>query len=261
MSKQLKALLVMFIVLVFCATLFGCGAEVKKTPVPTPVQTKEKIATPQATTVVVVTASPSPTVKSTIKPKPVSGLVSEPVVKPKATAAPKKIVEVPQKIITTTTPIDLNDYSKVLIEDHSLTFPNPVAASIANAKLALEYVNGYVLMKGATFSFNDVVGERTSKRGFVVGPLIRGEGLGGGVCKSSTALYQAARDAKLMIIERHNHSEAVPYAKQGDDAAIAYGIYDNRFKNNTNYDLIINCSLTGNVANVKIYKLILQGKG
>ena len=37
----------------------------------------------------------------------------------------------------------------------------------------------------------------------------------------------------LEIIERHPHSGKVPYIEQGKDAAVAYGNYDFKFKNNT----------------------------
>ena len=43
----------------------------------------------------------------------------------------------------------------------------------------------------------------------------------------------------IEIIERHDHSNKVPYAKTGDDAAVAHGGYDFKFKNNNNYDLKI----------------------
>lgn len=151
-----------------------------------------------------------------------------------------------------------NESSKdlVLIEDHYLTFPNTVASSIFNAELALKYVNGYILPAGKIFSFNTVVGERTKARGFISGPLVKGYGIGGGVCKASTILYQAARDAGLTIIERHNHSIIVPYAKPGTDAMVSWPGFDNRFLNNKSYDLLFKCSLTGNIGNVKIYEII-----
>ena len=50
---------------------------------------------------------------------------------------------------------------------------------------------------------------------------------------------KATKDAVLKvdgleIIERHEHSGYVPYIEKGKDAAVAYGSYDFKFKNNTN---------------------------
>ena len=35
------------------------------------------------------------------------------------------------------------------------------------------------------------------------------------------------------MIERHQHSGHVPYIQKGKDAAVAYGSYDFKFKNNS----------------------------
>ena len=61
------------------------------------------------------------------------------------------------------------------------------------------------------------------------------QGLGGGNCQVSTTLYNAVLKVDgLEIIERHEHSGYVPYIEKGKDAAVAYGSYDFKFKNNTN---------------------------
>lgn len=149
-------------------------------------------------------------------------------------------------------------YTKVLIENHSLKLPKTNMNSIANARLALKFINGYVLKSKCIFSFNTIVGPRNKSKGFLWAPLITGFGWGGGVCKASTVLYQAARDAGLEIIERNNHTKIVPYAKPGDDAMVSYGTSDNRFKNN-NFDIQINCSLGSDcIAHVQIYKLVYE---
>ena len=61
------------------------------------------------------------------------------------------------------------------------------------------------------------------------------KGLGGGNCQISSTLYNAVLTIpSLKVVERHEHSNKVPYAKKGKDAAVAYGSYDFKFKNNTN---------------------------
>lgn len=91
---------------------------------------------------------------------------------------------------------------------------------------------------GETFSFCDTVGKATSAKGYKEADIyVNGEkkrGLGGGNCQVSTTLYNAVlKVPELEVIERHQHSGNVPYIQDGKDAAVAYGTYDFKFKNNT----------------------------
>jgi vancomycin resistance protein YoaR len=54
---------------------------------------------------------------------------------------------------------------------------------------------------------------------------------GGGVCQTSTTLYNAALLAGLAVVERHPHVFAPRYAAPGRDAAVAYPNIDLRFRN------------------------------
>lgn len=105
-----------------------------------------------------------------------------------------------------------------------------------NLRLAAEAINGYVIEPGATFSFNEVVGDTTAERGYKEAPVLYSSGLGssdgGGICQVSTALYIAAVKADLEIVERHPHSVPSDYAPIGLDATIVYGSRDLRIKNN-----------------------------
>lgn len=118
--------------------------------------------------------------------------------------------------------------------------PNlPPEGNKKNAELAAKLVNGTVVAPGAVFSFNQVVGPRTRARGFVEGLSIvrtsRGSkfvpDVGGGICRTSTAIHQAVLKAGLQPLERHSHSMPVEYAEPGEDAAVAWGQWDYRFKN------------------------------
>lgn len=101
-----------------------------------------------------------------------------------------------------------------------------------NLRLAAEAINGYVIEPGATFSFNEVVGDTTAERGYKEAPVLYSSGLGssdgGGICQVSTALYIAAVKADLEIVERHPHSVPSDYAPIGLDATIVYGSRDLR---------------------------------
>ncbi len=128
---------------------------------------------------------------------------------------------------------------------------------IHNIRLAVGKINGYTLVPGQGFSFNQVVGPRTANRGYRTATvLLHGEktqDYGGGVCQVSTTLFQAARAAGLTITERHSHQKDVGYAHPGDDAAVDYGNKDMSFTNSTNQKVTIEASVGNGVVGVVIY--------
>ena len=138
-----------------------------------------------------------------------------------------------------------------------------------NIQHAFDYINGYILEPGKTFSFNNVVGERTEARGFfpaieyVYGEHV--EGCGGGVCQASTTLYQAAVCAGLQIVKREPHSDAVSYADYGKDATV-YWVgkrkIDFSFKNNTDGSIYIIAGVQQDPSNKKrlIAKVTIYGE-
>lgn len=117
------------------------------------------------------------------------------------------------------------------------TYFNSPAGRTTNIKQACKYIDGTLLSPGAVFSFNEVVGQRTEKRGFAKATIYRGqevaEGFGGGICQVSTTLFNAALLGNLTIVERSQHSMKVHYVDAGRDAAISWGTQDFKFKNNT----------------------------
>lgn len=80
---------------------------------------------------------------------------------------------------------------------------------------------------------------------------------GGGKCQVSSTLYNAVLAVpSLQVIERHEHSSKVPYIAKGKDAAVAYGSYDFKFKNNTGFDIQLLISCDENSVSAKILKII-----
>lgn len=104
-----------------------------------------------------------------------------------------------------------------------------------NARLAAEALNGRVVSPGAVFSFNRAVKPWTIDQGYVKAPVsFDGElvlAYGGGICQTSTTLYNAALLAGLPIVERHPHVFAPHYVIPGRDAAVAQYTVDLRFQN------------------------------
>ena len=59
----------------------------------------------------------------------------------------------------------------------------------------------------------------------------------------------------LVVIERHEHSNNVPYVAKGKDAAVAYGSYDFKFRNDLNNSIKILASTDGNYVYTSIVEL------
>ena len=100
--------------------------------------------------------------------------------------------------------------------------------------LAAERISGTEIGAGEEFSFNRAVGKRTRENGFEEAAVIfDGEfvqGVGGGVCQTSTTLFGAALRAGMEITESHPHSLSVGYAPPSQDAMVSE-YSDLKFKN------------------------------
>ena len=129
------------------------------------------------------------------------------------------------------------------LASYSTSYGSSIANRRHNVEKAAAYIDGTLLAPGDVFSYNDVVGPRTRRRGWRTAPeYLRGEvvqGTGGGVCQPSSTLYNAVLLANLKIVERTNHSMPVAYVPAGRDATVSYGSLDLRFQNSTDAPIYI----------------------
>ena len=126
-----------------------------------------------------------------------------------------------------------------------------------NLYLACEAINGLVLNPGETFSFNDVVGQRTAQKGYksaveVWGDDEEAEFLGGGIGQVASALYHCALLSDLEVTYRVNQDFAPPYCKAGLDVAIGWRSPDFQFVNSTGYPIQIEASGLYGVVEIQI---------
>ena len=141
--------------------------------------------------------------------------------------------------------IKLSDLDSGAYPDLLSTFTTKYGTSDANRNtniaLAAKSINSVVLMPGETFSYNDLIGECSTKTGYKAATIyLNGElstGIGGGICQVSTTLYNAVIRANLEIVERRNHSLGVTYVPSGQDAMVSIGTQDFKFKNNRDYPI------------------------
>lgn len=112
-----------------------------------------------------------------------------------------------------------------------------------NIERGVASFNGKVVKAGERLSFNKTTGLRTLENGFHRAPEIVGgayvDGVGGGICQVSSALYNAVIHANLKVIERTNHGLPVNYIEMGADATVYDNRYDFIFENNTGEPIYI----------------------
>ncbi|OZB98812.1 VanW family protein [Paenibacillus sp. XY044] len=126
-----------------------------------------------------------------------------------------------------------------------------------NIALAAEAIDGTVIFPGERFSFNRVVGIRTTGKGYRrAGVIVRGElseGVGGGICQVSSTLFNAADRAGLKIVQRYSHSRHVPYVPSGRDATVSWGGPDFVFDNAYNQPVLLRAFAGGGSMGVSIF--------
>lgn len=144
-----------------------------------------------------------------------------------------------------------------LLSTFSTNYASSNKNRTTNLILAANKINGTVLMPGETFSYNKVVGARTIAAGYKEAPIyVQGkveDGLGGGICQITSTLYNAVVYANLEVTQRTNHQFVPSYVTASRDATVVYGAIDFQFKNNRDYPIKLVCSVSGGVANFRIF--------
>jgi vancomycin resistance protein YoaR len=130
------------------------------------------------------------------------------------------------------------------------------AARTYNLRLAASKLDGYVLLPGEVFDFNEVVGPRDEANGYKVAPVIaEGElvdGIGGGTCQISGTLHGAAFFSGLDVVERYPHTRPSAYIKMGLDATVVYPTIDFRVRNPFDFPIVLHESVKNGVVRAEI---------
>jgi len=133
-----------------------------------------------------------------------------------------------------------------------------------NIILSSEAVSGIILEPGEDFSFNRIVGRRTSARGYKSAPAFSGgqivQAIGGGICQVSSAIYSAIKDSDIRVTERHAHGRPVTYLPRGRDATVSWGTLDFKFVNNTEYPLRIDVDVDGRTLTARVFGTLSESE-
>jgi len=134
---------------------------------------------------------------------------------------------------------------------------NETEARVYNVNLASDRINNQVLFPGEVFSAGAVIGANKPNSGYKAAiVLVQGEpveDIGGGVCQVVSTLYNAVLAAELQIVQRHNHSAPVSYVEKGFDATVAGDYFDLKFKNDTQYPILISSQFVDGELRIAIH--------
>ncbi len=130
-----------------------------------------------------------------------------------------------------------------------------------NVRLSAEAINGFRVEPGAVFSFNQVVGQRTERKGYKEATAISGgqtkDEIGGGVCQTSSTLFNAVARGNFEIKTRYCHAWPSSYVEKGFDATVNWPDKDFCWKNNTNYPVYIVAWYQDRTVTVELYGVTL----
>ncbi len=133
---------------------------------------------------------------------------------------------------------------------------------VINIQQMADDVDGAIVLPGDEWSINDHVGKRTEQGGYVAAPaIINGQpyccdnpaNIGGGVSQFGTTLFNAVFFSCLEDIEHRPHSLSFTRYPAGREATLGFPKPDVKFRNNTDFPVIIKTAYTPTSITVKMY--------
>jgi vancomycin resistance protein YoaR len=133
----------------------------------------------------------------------------------------------------------------------------------ANISIPAQAISGTVVAPGAKFSFWKSVGEVSLRKGYKLGGAIIGghsvEGttIGGGICSTSTTLFNAALRAGFLMGSRKNHYYYIARYPKGLDATVFISgtTQDMTWTNNTPYPVLIKAFTSPGIVRFTLYSV------
>ncbi len=128
-----------------------------------------------------------------------------------------------------------------------------------NIKKSTIESGGMLLKPGEEYSFNGITGEKTIENGYKSAPIIESgklvPGIGGGVCQTSSTIFNTALLSGMEITNRRNHTIPSDYVSLGRDAMVVDGNpgQDFKFKNPFKHPVYIKNYVSGNKIGSQIF--------
>ncbi|KOS63657.1 VanW family protein [Lysinibacillus sp. FJAT-14222] len=151
---------------------------------------------------------------------------------------------------------DIPYLEDVIVASYTTYFNTYDVGRNKNIELSAKAINNVIIGSGDNFSFNTVVGPRDEANGYQPAPEIINKkvvmGIGGGICQTSSTLFNAVDQIPIKFVERHHHSLDIGYVPKGRDATVSYGGLDFRFQNTTAVPFLIKANYGKNSLTVEI---------
>ncbi len=128
---------------------------------------------------------------------------------------------------------------------------------VRNIQLMARTLDGYVVYPGEKFSINEVVGPRTSAKGYVPAPVLCSGsycmGVGGGTSQFATTMFNAIFWGGYEDISHRPHSIWIDRYPVGIEATLGYPGLDVAFRNDTVTPVTIRTRYTGTSITVELW--------
>ncbi len=144
---------------------------------------------------------------------------------------------------------DAEHLDEVVVASYKTYFNAGVAGRTKNIELSAKAINNVIVGTDDYFSFNTTVGPSDEAHGYqpaeeaINGKLVMG--IGGGICQTSSTLFNAVDQLGVDYVEKHHHSVTVGYVPKGRDATVSYGGKDFRFQNKSGAPFLVK-AIAGN---------------
>ena len=142
-----------------------------------------------------------------------------------------------------------------------------------NVEKSAKVTSDILLMPGQVFSYNSYTGKTNSKNGYQEAPVIINgkleQSAGGGVCQTSSTIFNTALLSGMDIVSVTNHSSSLTYVPLGRDATVNDEGLDFKFKNtfdhpvyikNTVQNKQLTCTIYGNTGDKKNIGIVVENK-
>jgi vancomycin resistance protein YoaR len=138
-----------------------------------------------------------------------------------------------------------------------------------NITIPARDIDGTVVAPGAVFDFWKAIGPVTAARGYRYGGAIingRSQPTGafaGGICSTSTTLFNAVVRAGYQMLSRHNHYYYITRYPTGLDATVAIeggSVTTMSWKNDSQYPVVIRSSARPGVVSFSVYAVAVNNR-
>ncbi|WP_028593890.1 VanW family protein [Paenibacillus assamensis] len=150
-----------------------------------------------------------------------------------------------------------------LLGEYTTVIANRGEGHAHNVRASAKALNGVVVSPNQQIRYSDIVKQTEDQYGLMIAPVIENgrmvDGIGGGICQTSTTMYNAGLLAGMGVVERNSHSLPVPYVPLGRDATYSTGGPDLVLSNETSGDMVWTTQVDGDRLRVQVYGQQLPG--